>query len=220
MVLIEKHTVTTGDSEQALLGYNPLFGEHLQRQRSQEVAVPTHTNGNLPLRVNSRHQRRANNPLEDERWPFTPMAAELAGGRAMADGSHFLPFNNRTESNRLAFDALSRQGSAQLVRQRSDLSQRQGSDLSRRELLRPASGLLGQGQGLIRQESGQLRSGLTQPWQEAWEPALAVDESASGESVILHGPHSLLERHRQGQAQRRGRHTRLGLQTCLSILCT
>ena len=157
-----------------------------------------------------RHQRQTDNPLADERWPFTPMAAEPNhGGHAPYGNEAYqhLPFSTRATS---AVGPLARMGSGGLIRF--------GSGDQRAHGTVGHSGLLpGQsfGAGLMRQASSPA-SGMplhgaaaAMPWGPAGfrqQPALertASNSAASGHSVIMHGPHSLLERPGPGEQQNR-----------------
>lgn len=150
----------------------------------------------------ARHQRWSDNPFVDQRWPFTPLLAEqnenAPHGHAPHSSYQRLPFDNRGES---AVGSLARAG--------SNLP-RMGSGL-----VRYGSGdqYVGSphGQGMLRQGSspGQFGQGMPfhssgLPWtasgmKQQWAPMLtAADAAASAGSLVMHGPHSLLERPGQG----------------------
>ena len=176
-----------GGSDQALLGYNPIFGQPLHHQHSnasQEDYIHTHTG--RPLQLGNGHQTWSDNPLLDDRFASTPMVADqLESNKHRADSNSSFqhsPFS-RADSNRAVFDALPRMDAHQLSRM--------GSGQIR-------SGMIPYGLGLSRLGSGpgQLRSGLSHQGSglnHLQEPMLATDDSASGDTVVLHGAHLLLE---------------------------
>lgn len=218
-----------GDSNQSWLEmpYAPPLGYGLQHQGSgvsqqelltnQGMVNGYHDPGNAPQglvkgpqglvnspaknNISFRHQRQTDNPFVDERWPFTPMAAELNhGGHAPYGNESYqnLPFNNRAAS---ALGPLARTGSAGLIRFGSG-DQRAHGTVSHPGLL-PGQGF---GGGMTRHASspvsGMPPHGATaaMPWGSPGfrqQPALertASHSATSGNSVVMHGPHSLLER--------------------------
>ena len=146
-----------------------------------------------------RHQRWSDNPFVDARWPFTPLAAEKNGAHHTPYGDgHYqrLPYDNRGESSK-----------GPLVRAGSNVT-RQGSGP-----IRFGSGDQyvnnypnQRGQGMVRQASSPGQFGLGMPWQasemeQQWAPMLtAAGAAASAGSLVMHGPHSLLERPGQGES--------------------
>ena len=177
--------LVAGGSDQALLGFNPIFGRLLHHQHSN-ASQEDYIHTGQPLQLGNRHQTWSDNPLLDDRFASTPMVADqIEGNKHRADpNSSFQhsPFS-RADSNRAVFDALPRMGAQQLSRL--------GSGQIR-------SGMIPYGLGLSRLGSGpgQLRSGLSHQGsglQYKQEPVLATDDSASGHTVVLHGAHSLLE---------------------------
>lgn len=153
-----------------------------------------------------RHQRWNENPFVDARWPFTPLAADQndAPHAPYGDGRYQrLPYDNRGESSM-----------GPLVRAGSNVT-RQGSGL-----IRFGSGdqyvnnfLSQRGQGMSRQASSPGQFGLGMPLQgsgmpwhasemeQQWAPMLtAAGAAASAGSLVMHGPHSLLERPGQGES--------------------
>lgn len=170
-----------------------MFGVPLQHQGSnaQEGYMPTITGEPLGLRLNSRHHQWSDSPLLDDHFAHTPMVADQLGNDKHRTGNvssfQFSPFS-RAESNRAVFDALPKMDASQL--------NRLGSGQYR-------SGKNPYGLGLSPAGSvpGQLRSGLTHQGsglQHLQEPMLTKDDSASGDSVVMHGAHSLLEEQLQG----------------------
>ena len=163
-----------------------MFGEPLRHQTSnasQEAYVLGASNE--PLRLNGRHQRWSDNPLLDDRFASTPMVADQLGADQHKAGTqqslHFSPFS-RADSNRAVFDALPRMDSVQL--------HQLGYSRMRSGLVLQGSGLSRQGSGLSHQGSG---------LQYLQETMLGADDSACGDSVVMHGTNSLLEQQPQGK---------------------
>ena len=156
--------------------------------------------------VVARHQRWGDNPFADARWPFTPTAAEHFDGRNILYGqSNYqrLPFDNRAESavGPLVRAGPSRQGSGlnrygsgdhhadDMIAQRGSAVDRLGS-----RMLRQASSLGHTGLGMPLHGSGM-------PWEQQWAPMLTAADAVAGVSgLVMHGPHSLLERPGPGES--------------------
>ncbi|KAL0025951.1 hypothetical protein WJX77_006909 [Trebouxia sp. C0004] len=214
----------SGDSNQSWLemGYAPPTAYALQRHGSNMsqdgpgqglvnpgliTANPGLNQGDSKPNGAVRHQRWNENPFVDARWPFTPLAAEQndAHHAPYGDGRYQrLPYDNRGESSM-----------GPLVRAGSNVT-RQGSGL-----IRFGSGdqhvnnnLIQRRQGMLRQASspGQFANspiGLGMPWhasemEQLWAPSIgmltAAGAAASAGSLVMHGPHSLLERPGQGES--------------------
>lgn len=227
-----------GDSTQSWreLGYAPPGGYPLQRHGSNvsQEAVPG-TQGLIPAnpgqlgagpgpingsgRPNGvgRHQRWSENPFVNERGPFTPFA-ESNDMRNVPYGSYQrLPFDNRPEST-----------AGPLVRAGSGLK-RQGSGLIRfASGDQHVNGTMSQQASVMMQQAsspGHIGLGMSlygsgMPWngsgmEQLWAPMLtAADAAASAGSIVMHGPHSLLEQPGQGEC-----YTGFGAEACL-INCT
>lgn len=199
-----------GGSDQALLGYNPMYGMPLQHQVSNVTEEGyVHSVTGQPLSIPNSHKRWSDSPLLDDRFASTPMAADqLNDGKHIAgtgNGFQFSPFS-RADSNRAVFDALPRMEAAHL--------NRLGSGQYRGGKIAYAPGLSRVGSG-----PGQLRSGLVHQGyglQHLQEPMLATDDSAAGDSVVMHKTHSLLQQQGQG-ASASSRSSVLSLK-CVSYL--
>ena len=162
--------------------------------------------------VGFRHQRQTDNPFVDERWPFTPMAAELNnGGHAPYGNGQYehLAFDNRAMTAvgpvaRMGSN-LSRQGSAGLIRFGSGDQYAYSTT---------HAGSLGDrfGAGMVRQGCSPAPGmpfflhGMAMPWGHPGlgqqQPALSLTDAASAataNSLVMHGPHSLLERPGPGE---------------------
>ena len=155
---------------------------------------------NVPAKHNAavRHQRWNDNPFVDQRWPFTPMEAEQQDPTAAFPGYERLPFDNRPGSPaanlRRAVSNLSRQGSALIRNGSGDQYMTNQQWIVRNR----------NGAGMMRQASspgqfglGMPLPGLEMPWEQQWAPALPA-AAAVADSLVIHGPHSLLERQGPG----------------------
>ena len=169
-------------------------------------------NSTAKSNVGIRHQRQTDNPFVDERWPFTPMAAEPNNGGHTPYGNGYyehLPFDNRATSAvgplaRMG-SSLSHQGSAGLIRFGSGDQYAQGT------LVPPGSLADGFGAGMVRQASSPAPGmpfflhGMAMPWgnpslgQQLAPAKTAADSAAAANSLVMHGPHSLLERPGPGE---------------------
>ena len=164
-------------------------------------------NGTAKPHVGFRHQRQTDNPFVDEHWPFTPMAAEPNnGGHALYGNGQYehLPFDKpaTTAAGPLACmgSNLSQQGSAGLIRYGS------GDQFTHNNT--HTGSLVGRfGAGMVRQGSSPAPGtpfflhGMSLPWghprlgQQQLDPSLtAAASAATANSLVMHGPHSLLER--------------------------
>lgn len=219
---------SSGDSNQSWLEmpYAPPLGYTLQHQGSgvsQQGLLTNqgyHEPGNGPqglvngpqglfngLAKNNlgfRHQRQTDNPFVDERWPFTPMAAEPNnGGHAPYGNENYqhVPFTSRATS--AAVGPLARMGSTGLIRFGS------GDQYAHGIMSQPGSLPDHFGAPLMRQASSPVSGmpwhGPAVPWGSArlrqeLAPGMTASESAAlGNTLVMHGPHSLLERPGPGE---------------------
>ena len=159
--------------------------------------------------VGFRHQRQTDNPFVDERWPFTPMAAEPNhGGHAPYGNGHYehLPFDNHAVGPLARMGSnLSHQGSAGLIRF--------GSGDQYAHSTTHAGSLADRfGAGVVRQGSSPAPGtpfflhGMAMPWghpglgqQQPIPPLTEAAPAATASSLVMHGPHSLLERPGPGE---------------------
>ena len=205
----------SGVSQQGLLtnqgyanGQPTLVGGHQDFDNGPQGLVNSTAKGN----VGFRHQRQTDNPFVDERWLFTPMAAEPNnGGHAPYGNGRYehLPFDNHATSTvgplaRMGSN-LSQQGSAGLIRI--------GSGDQYTHSTTHAGSLANRfGAGMVRQGSSPAPGmpfflhGIAMPWghpglgQQQPVPSLTSAASAATEnSLVMHGPHSLLERPGPGE---------------------
>ena len=147
-----------------------------------------------------RHQRQTDNPFVDERWPFIPMAAETkaVGHIPYATGQY----------EHLPYSSHERPAIGQLARARSDVSRQGSAGLfnfgSGDQYFTAAQHLSHAQPGMVQQASsprpapGRASIGPATPWAPAvvasqWSSA-AANSAASGNSLVMHGTHSLLER--------------------------
>ena len=218
-----------GDSNQSWLdaAYAPPLGHALQHQGSNvsqqgllanQGLVSGHeglVNGPQGLVKGHgavRHQRQADNPFVDERWPFTPMAAEPNyhnGGYAPYSNPNYAQsqFQNPAAS---AVGPLNRWGSQQSQQGSTGLT-RYGSGDQYAHGTTFHHGLMTNqvGAGMMRQASspspGMPLKSYGMPLSLSgfgpnWMPATAAaGSSAAANSLVMHGPYSLLERPGPGE---------------------
>lgn len=168
--------------------------------------------------VGFRHQRQTDNPFVDERWPFTPMAAEPNNGGHAPYGNG--PYGNGHHGHlRFGHHAtsavglqphmgsnLSQQGSAGLIRFGS------GDQYPHGGISHPWQLADRFGAGMVRQGSSPAPGtpfclhGMGMPWghpglgQQPMSSSLtAASSAAAANSLVMHGPHSLLERPGPGE---------------------
>lgn len=162
--------------------------------------------------VSFRHQRQTDNPFVDERWPFMPMAAEPN------NGGHAPYGNGRYEH--LLFDNGATSTVGPLARMGSGLSQQESAGLIRlgsgdeyaHSTTHDGSLADHDGSGMVRQGSSHAPGmpfflhGMAMPWgntglgQQQLIPSLtAAASAATANTLVMHGPHSLLERPGPGE---------------------
>lgn len=169
-------------------------------------------NGMATGHMGFRHQRQTDNPFEDERWPFTPMAAEPNnGGHAPYGNGRYDHLRSGDRATSAVWPQprmgshLSQQESAGLIRFGS------GDQYPHGALSHPRQ--LGDhfGAGMARQGSGPAPGtpfflhGMGMPWghpglrQQPVSSLTAAASAAIADSLVMHGPHSLLERPGPGE---------------------
>lgn len=169
--------------------------------------VNSMANGQLGFR----HQRQTDNPFTDERWPFTPMAAEPNnGGHAPYGNAHYdhLWYDHRATSAVVPQPGmgskLSRQGSAGLIRFGSGDQHAHGVSHPRQLADHVGAGLVRQGSSPAPGTPFFLH-GMGMPWghpglgQQPVSSLTTATSAATANSLVMHGPHSLLERPGPGE---------------------
>ena len=205
----------SGVSQQGLLtspGFVTAHSALLNGHQDSDNGPQGLVNGTANAKVGFRHQRQTDNPFADERWPFTPMVAEPNyGGHAPYGNGQYehLPFDSRARSAvgplaRMGSN-LSQHGSAGLIRFGS--GDQYAQNIAHAGLLQDRFGA-----GMMRQASSPapgmpfFLQGMAAPWghpglgqQQPDRSLTAAASAATANSLVMHGPHSLLERPGPGE---------------------